>query len=145
MGVPLPVAEVMHAMPGRTRLRVHDRRGDTAFFSSAASARWTFPGVYKVETRPLTGSVLIAHFSSLERIGDAACNAGLFTLNTTGAAPATEDGTPFDPKLLVVFSLVGLALWQLSRDRAIPPALTLLWYASQLGGLWRPQDTIDGK
>ena len=50
------------------------------------------------------------------------------------AAPAPE--VAFDPKILVAIGLVGGALWQMSKERVFPPALTLLWYASHLLGLW---------
>jgi hypothetical protein len=145
MGGELPPAELAHAMPGRTRLRLPDRRGDAAFFASIASGLSSLPGVYKVETRPLTGSVLVQHFSTLESLTEAARNSGLFNIGAISAAPKPEPKVTFDPKLFVAFALAGLAIWQMSREKVAPPALTLLWYASQLGGLWRNGDMVDGQ
>ncbi len=131
----LPTAEVAHAMPGRARLRFPDQQGDAAFFASVASGLSAMPGVYKIATTPLTGSVLIEHGGPLEKISSAAREAGLFNV---GKAPAPEAETPveLDPKLLVSLGLAGLALWQMSREKFFPPALTLLWYASHLSGIW---------
>jgi hypothetical protein len=77
-------------------------------------ASGSLPGVFDVETRPLTGNVLIAHFSALDELGAAARTA-------------------------------GLALWRISGEKVVPPALTLLWYASNLGGLWRHDGMTDGE
>lgn len=145
MSVDLPAAEVAHAMPGRTRLRLPDRRGDAAFFASMASGLLSLPGVFDVETRPLTGSVLIAHFNPLDELGDAARTAGLFNLRPAPVAPSLDLKVEFDPKLIVALALAGLAIWQISREKVVPPALTLLWYASNLGGLWRPNGMTDGE
>ncbi len=142
--VGMPSARIAHAMPGRARLRLPDHRGDAGFFASVASGVSALPGVYKVETRPLSGSVLIQHFGPLDKLGDAARRAGLFSLDTTGDAPAHDDSRgEFDPKRLVALALAGLAIWQISREKVVPPALTLLWYASQLGGLWRDGEMMD--
>lgn len=140
----LPAAEVAHAMPGRTRLRLPGRRGDAAFFASLASGLSSLPGVFDVETRPLTGSVLIAHFSPLDELGDAARRAGLFELRAAPVSPTAQPTVEIDPKHVVAVALAALALRQISREKIVPPALTLLWYAGHLGGLWR--DTLsDGK
>ncbi len=140
----LPIAQIVHAMPGRTRLRLPDQRGDSGFFASVASGVSALPGVYKVETRPLSGSVLIQHFGPLDKLGEAARSAGLFSLDTTGDTPARDDSrAEVDPKRLVALALAGLAFWQISREKVVPPALTLLWYASQLGGLWRDGEMMD--
>ncbi|HEY8161244.1 MAG TPA: hypothetical protein VIF34_03110 [Methylocystis sp.] len=136
MGAVLPTAEIAHAMPGRARLRFPDQQGDAAFFASVASGLSALPGVYKVTATPLTGSVLIQHGGPLERISGAAREAGLFEIGKAPAAPEAGAPVELDPKLLVSLGLAGLALWQLSREKFFPPALTLLWYASHLAGVW---------
>lgn len=144
MTVELPAAEVAHAMPGRTRLRLPDRRGDAAFFASVASGLSSLPGVFDVETRPLTGSVLIAHLGPLDELGDAARRAGLFDLPSAPVSCAVKTKVDFDPKLVIALALAALAFWQFSREKIAPPALTLLWYAGHLAGLWRDAVT-DGE
>ena len=68
----LPIARLVHTMPGRARLRIAERRGDEAFFAAIATGLSTLAGVYHVEVRPLTGSVVIAHGPPVGRIGAAA-------------------------------------------------------------------------
>lgn len=132
----LPIAEIAHAMPGRARLRFPDRLGDSAFFASVSSGLLTLPGVSKVAARPFTGSVLIEHGDTLENVSGAARDAGLFAV---GKAPhaSTEPPVEIDPQALVSLALMGFALWQMSREKVLPPAITLLWYASNLAGVWR--------
>lgn len=141
----LPEAEVAHAIPGRARLRVPDRRGDAAFFSSVASGLSSLPGVLQVETTALTGSILIRHGGPLEKVSAAAQNAGLFILRDPAPQPARASTAAVDPRLLVVLALAGAALWQMSREKVLPPALTLLWYASQLGGFWGESGMGEGE
>ncbi len=137
MSKDLPAAVVAHAMPGRTRIRLPDHRGDAAFFASVASGASSLPGVFDVETRPLTGSVLIAHFSSLDELSDAARKAGLFDLHAVPVSATAQSTVKFDPKHVIAVALAALAVWQISREKVVPPALTLLWYAGHLVGFWR--------
>lgn len=138
MGDLLPIAQIVHSMPGRSRLRIADRRGDDAFFASLATALSTIAGVYKVDATPLTGSVLIQHGGPLARIGAAARDAGLFAVGKAPEASGEAPAMDFDPKLLLVLGFVGAALWQMSRERIFPPAITLLWYAMHFGGFGAP-------
>jgi hypothetical protein len=50
---------VVHAIPGRLRLKVDKIKGDPAFARKAQNILGRVPGVKQVEARPLTGSVLI--------------------------------------------------------------------------------------
>lgn len=134
----LPAAEVIHSMPGRARLRIASRRGDAAFFAGIAAGLEAHPGVSKVEVSPLTGSIVIRHRPSLAELSSTAERAGLFKVC---AAARTEEPLsrewprlPIDPKLVAAAGLGAIALWQLARGKALPPALTLAWYAMQLAG-----------
>jgi hypothetical protein len=89
---------------------------------------------------PLTGSVLIQHSGPLARIGVAAQEARLFVV---GEAPHAARETPkvsIDPKVVAALALFAAALWQMSKERVLPPAITLLWYATRLSGVW----SLDG-
>jgi hypothetical protein len=136
---PLPLAQVAHAMPGRARLRVADRRGDAAYFASVSKGLAGIAGVRAVEVAPLTGSVLIQHSGPLARIGVAAQDARLFVVGEApqGAARAAP-ADAIDPKAVAALALFAAALWQMSKQSVLPPAITLLWYASRLGGVWPP-------
>ncbi len=70
--------QVVHAMPGRVRLRVSKVRDNPAFAQKAQDRLARVPGVKQVEVKPLTGSVLIFY--------DAAA------LLAAGATAALTDG-----------------------------------------------------
>lgn len=141
----LPLAEIAHAMPGRARLRIADRRGDAAFFASVASGLSAIAGVRAVEVAPLTGSVLIQHSGPLARIGVAAQEARLFAVSPPPTVAQAAPQIAIDPRIVVALGLCAAALWQLSRERFLPPALTLLWYASRIGGVWSSGDIDNGE
>lgn len=136
MAESLPIAFVVHAMPGRTRLRMCERRDDTAFFASVATVLSAMAGVHKVEIQPLTGSILVQHAVPLAQIGAMAENARLFAIETSGAlaAPTPSEPTKFvlDPKLAAITALAVMALWQGGKGKFLPPAMTLVWYAASL-------------
>lgn len=136
----LPLAQVAHAMPGRARLRIADRRGDAAYFAAVSKALSAIAGVRAVEAAPMTGSILIQHSGPLARIGVAAQEAQLFVVGEAPAAARETAEFSLDPKIVAALALFAAALWQMSRERVLPPAITLLWYASRLGGLW----SLDG-
>jgi hypothetical protein len=135
-----PFAKVAHAMPGRARLRIADRRGDDAYFAAVAKALSAIAGVRAVDVAPMTGSVLIQHSGPLARIGVAAQEAQLFVVGEAPMAPREAPQVSMDPKIVAALALLAAALWQMSRERFFPPAITLLWYASRLGGVW----SLDG-
>jgi hypothetical protein len=130
----LPIAMIVHAMPGRARLRIADRRGDPVFFASVATGLSTIRGVQKVEVRPLTGSILIQHGSPLARIAVAAQEARLFAVGDAGCVPPATAATSIDPKVVVGIGLGVLSVWQLAAGHVLPPAITLAWYAAGLTG-----------
>lgn len=130
----LPIAAIVHSMQGRTRLRIDDRRGDAAFFASVATGLSSLPGVFDVDARPLTGSVVIRHGAPLARIGAAAAEARLFAIGDGSSVPPAGPAVTIDAKAALALGLGALAVWQLAQERVLPPALTLLWYALRLGG-----------
>jgi len=129
----LPIAEVVHAMPGRTRLRIPAQRGDSVFFATMATGLSTLPGVRHVEVRPLTGSLVIQHGTPLERISAAAREARLFMIGN--APPPPTEPVAIDPRMLVGVGLGAFAVWQILEGKILPPAVTLAWYAASLTGL----------
>lgn len=134
-------------MPGRVRLRLAAHRGDQAFFTTLAAGLSAHPGVTKVEVTPLTGSVLVRHFGPFEEIGRAAETAGLFHLGKAEVGASALElewpKLPVDPKLALAAGLAGLALWQMGKGKALPPALTLLWYATRISGLGPSAGPLD--
>ena len=139
----LPLAQLAHVMPGRARLRIADRRGDDAYFALVSKALSSIAGVRAVEVAPMTGSVLIQHNGPLARIGVAARDAQLFIVAEAPPTPRETTELSLDPKLIAALALFAAALWQMSRERVLPPAITLLWYATRLGGLWSLDGDVD--
>lgn len=132
----LPIAELVHAMRARTRLRIAARRGDAAFFASIATVLSTIPGIQKVEVRPLTGSIVIEHGPPLARVAKLAEDARLFVLTDVDNPPPPTPAMSFEPKIAVAVGLGAFALWQLARGHILPPAITLTWYAVHLAGVF---------
>jgi hypothetical protein len=139
----LPIAKVVHTMPGRARLRIAGRRGDAVFFASLATGLSSIGGVQRVEVRPLTGSILIQHGPPLARIGAAAQEARLFIVENAHLESPKSSSVTIDPKMVVGLGLGVLTLWQLAEGRILPPAMTLGWYAAHLTGLLEEGDAGD--
>ncbi len=57
----LPEAFITHFISGRVRIKIPSKKGDETFFLSMKERFSNFPGVQKIETNPLTGSLLILH------------------------------------------------------------------------------------
>jgi hypothetical protein len=149
MAEALPLANIVHSLPGRTRLRIPKRRGDRALFASIVERLSVEPGVARIEVEPLTGSILAYHGASLTALGAAAEDAGLFRLATESGAAAPQRKNlsrhsearsrprlQAEPRLVLASGLLAIALWQVMRGHFLPPALTLAWYAARIGGLW---------
>jgi hypothetical protein len=144
----LPVAELVHGMPDRSRLRIAARRGENRFFDAVAAELSAHPSVTKVDVAALTGSVLIRHSAPLAEIVGAAEKAGLFRVAAAATGdpispPLERPKLPVDPKLALAAGLGLAALWQVGKGKALPPALTLLWYAARLSGLGASAQAFD--
>jgi hypothetical protein len=145
----LPQAQLVHAMPGRSRLRIPERRGDPVFFASLASGLSTLQGVKKVDVSPLTGSILIHHDVPFEGLAKAAEDVRLFGLATVTAgtplSAAAIAALPLDVRMIAALGFGALALLQIGRGNVLPQAATLAWYAATLTG-WLSKEiaTDDG-
>jgi hypothetical protein len=112
-------------------VRVPERRGDVDYFSSSAARLAEFEGVLAVTPRAVTASLLIEHQGAFDPIAGRARAEGLFALE-----PAPHEDPPA-PRLAVpgLAGVLGaLAVVQLFRQRVLPPAVTLLWYAASVAG-----------
>jgi len=106
MTEPLPIAEIVHGMESRARLRISSRRGDAPFFKAIVAGLSAHPGVSAVEVSPMTGSVLIRHVVPFEEIVTASEKAGLFRVGeaeVASLAPPLRElpKLPVDPKLAI--------------------------------------------
>ena len=153
-----PVARICHMSARRLRVRVPERRRDAAFFAAVAERLLTWASVERVETNPLTASILI-YCSDPQRLFAEAAVAGNDLFEIEFADPSNSDrgavvdraARTFDAAdaalrrwtegqidirgvLFVVFLLGGI--YQLFRGSLAAPAPTLLWRAGDLLGLW---------
>jgi hypothetical protein len=161
----LPAARISHFTTRRLRLKVPEKRRDTVFFSDAAGRLAAWDSVERVETNPLTASILI-HFSDPERLLlEAAAKNDLFDIDFAAALAPQSDPVmtraavqsfemsdltlrrwtqnQLDMRSIVFLLLLAGGVFQLMRGRLNTPAPTLLWYAGNLLGLWsdRPPNT----
>jgi hypothetical protein len=153
-----PAARISHFTPRRLRIKVPEKRRDSAFFETVAERLATWNSVEGVETNPLTASVLI-HFSDPERLFlEAAAKNDLFDIDFDSASgdsasPAVTEAAvrsfetadhalrrwtqnQIDMRGVLFVLLLAGGVFQLLRRRLDAPAPTLLWYAGDLIGLW---------
>jgi hypothetical protein len=139
----IPQACVIHALRGRTRMRVPERRGDTRYFETVREGLCRLDGVGPVEINPTTGSILVWHATPFDDVSGRAQQSRLFAVDRslTAAPPAASSSelgpsirSPFgplaNPRLAAFALLLGLGLIQLLRGQVMPPAISLLWYAT---------------
>lgn len=143
-----PASFITHQMPGRTRIRIPAMRRNEAYFQNVQKALQECKGVAGVETNPLTASVLVYHFSSLDEIKEFAEGRNLFLIE---AKPAPSKALPserisarlksLDQRIMAItggrldgkeaaFSgLLLAAAYQVFKGSVLPAGATLVWYA----------------
>lgn len=163
-----PLAVVVHRAPGRLRLRVPARRGDTDFLGKIGNALRERPGVSAVEVNPLTGSLLVRFTGDERQLLAAVPAIGLRLGDIVEAAAeeaeahraATPTGSPIDRMAdtlddidaelqrssegrmdlpsATLLYLVGAGFVQLLRGRVLPSAHTLFAQAGRVA--WRRRE-----
>lgn len=144
----LEPAILVHRTDERLRLRFPARRKDPVYLEGVTRWALGMPGVLAGTSNPFTASLLLRHAAdfSLPAFAAAAAEAEWFELPLPPLRPPPPS-LPTDPlalaHLLEVSTrkryqpwafgvLLGLGAVQMTRDRWLPPALTLLWYAREL-------------
>lgn len=154
-----PIAYVVHAMPGRVRVRVPDRKGDTAFLDSIASRLAEIPSVTSVAANPVTGSVLMHFTGDIQALAMRAMmllDRVQLELSPPPARPVLErvrdelagfdatmrelTGGEMDARAMAFAGILLLSAVQLFRGNVLSPAATMLWYAADLARQWRSPD-----
>jgi hypothetical protein len=143
-----PLVRVAHALPGRKRLKIEEKRGDEAYFAAVEKALSDSPGVVAVETNCRTGSVLVHHCPGETSALQRAEEQGLFRVapQTGPAAPSVAGGAPPTGKAsrpkpktartnganlrpLIIMGWVGLGIAQAIEGNIAVPAIAAFWYA----------------
>ena len=141
----MPVnAQVAHRLPGRIRLRVGEKRGDPAYFSTLSEDVSRCDGVEHVKVNPATGSVVIEFSDSAENLEQQLRQVGVsIMLNETPSArntPRTAGNghvAPFHlvsnreitPMFMLGTMLAAVGIVQTLRGKILVPSLSVLWYA----------------
>lgn len=152
-------AHVAHASRGRLRLRIPERRGDTAYFARLAADLRRCEGIVGAEGTARSGSLLLRHLPGLgladiaaqaERLGLSLLShppvpsgptlvqhagAGIDALDRTLVAAS---GGRVDLSSAVLLGLLATAARQAARGQILPPTASLLWYALVLVNQSKP-------
>ncbi|MEZ2128815.1 MULTISPECIES: hypothetical protein [unclassified Sinorhizobium] len=137
----LPTAIIEHFMSGRLRVKIADRRGDVSYFRSAIEKLSEHPEIAGLRANPVTGSILIQHGTDLPSIREIAAKHEVFDLQEAPTPPSRPASPPPDRRAADVhtaarggtrateFGLMGMALYQFLRGRALGPATENFWNA----------------
>lgn len=140
------IATRVHSIPGRTRLRIEDRRGDPTWFDALQSALSECPTVRDVRTNPGTGSVVVRHTGDWEQVRRFASDRELFEspeaaseqpplasvyqrLRAIDLDLRSRTGNEWGIGAMAFYALVGASLYQLGRGKFLPAGATLLFQA----------------
>lgn len=144
----LPIAQCVHKLPARARIRIPARKGDGFFFSALRERLHRCEQVTGVETNPLTGSALIFYTGDFAAIAAYAEKEGIFRLaakkhnpdsltHVTVSTYKTLDsrvkrltGGEIDLPSATWLALVGAGVYKIARGNFAAPAwYTAFWYA----------------
>jgi Heavy metal associated domain 2 len=147
-------AQRVHNLPGRTRFKIPERRGDQAFFDEISERLRKFPSVREVKANPLTASLLLHYSGDLDSEPmQAAMNALAEIVELELSTPPVAkrlraDAAEVDQSIqrlthgaldlgsaaaLVLLALAGV---QLLRGQQPVAAVSLAWYATELLRRW---------
>jgi hypothetical protein len=136
-----PFAQVVHALPGRKRIRIPEKRGDEVYFTQVKERLADCPGVLAVEANPVTGGVLVHHAANATHFLHSAVEQGLFRVagnnlpihsGANPPVPANRGVTvksmpPFQLssslRRLIFLGLIGTGIVQVFRGNIVIPAL----------------------
>ncbi|SFH39906.1 hypothetical protein SAMN05216299_110109 [Nitrosospira sp. Nsp14] len=146
-----PLAREVHGLPGRTRLRIDEKRGDETYFTTVENALRDYPGISAVETNSRTASVLVHHIANDPSPWQRAEEQGLFHVPENEAEmrkmapPISATATPArkargpKPKAaqtnrtnwrpLLFLAWVGMGIAQAIEGNIAIPAAAAFWYA----------------
>jgi hypothetical protein len=145
-------AVIAHRIPGRARLLVRDKRGDTEYFSDLSQRLGAFEGVQRAKTNPTTGSVTLEFIGDLETLLKRAEDTDLLSM-TESVLPERPAGTSREsrspPQLrpmgfpinlvsgrdvnrmfMVGSVLLVIGVIQTIRGEWFPPAVSVFWMAA---------------
>ena len=143
-----PLTRIVHTIPGRTRLRAQDIKGDATALEALRSGLEETPGVQNVSVTPLTGSVLVEHDANIDDVLTHAERSGVLRIDTevrehylatlNRALSSTEErikdasNGKVDLETIAFVGFVASGIYQMFNNHALPAGVTLLRYAVEL-------------
>jgi hypothetical protein len=145
----------VHSIPGRIRFRIPERRRDRAFFGEIEKHLAGLKGVSKVETNPMTGSVLLHFDGAIDQLLAKALGSPLGTMvEFVPSSPPVarrmraEVGAvdraihrftngELDLSTVSLVALLAMAGVRIVRGQQPVTSVSLLWYASELLRQWK--------
>lgn len=145
----LPVGELGHSCPGRTRFAFPALKGDAAALEAVRSEVARFFGVVDTQIRPVTGSLIVAHWGTAEDLIEEASSKGVFVVGRAPDAETVEArarqlmagaegaigkvlGNGLDARSLAALAFAAMAIRQIAIGTISPPAATALWSSAIL-------------
>jgi hypothetical protein len=144
----LPDAFLSHRTSGRVRIKIPSKKGDRAYFTVLMDELSKYSFIEKIETNPLTGSVLLIYRGDFETVVEKAEANNIFRLkesktNSTDLHRKVSDvfkginnqikritDGGLDLGAITFLSLLGAGIYQISRGNFTAPAwYTAFWYA----------------
>ena len=142
----IPRAYISHRGPGRLRVKIPSKKGDTAYFSEVKKLFADCKGVKEYKTNPVTGSVLFVHEVDIKAITEFAEGNRLFKLGGRGSPSfsyeITENFKNLNEQLkgitrgemdipgLAFLTLIGFGIYEVSKGNlAAIPWYAAFWYA----------------
>jgi hypothetical protein len=146
--VTAPLARVVHSIPGRTRLRAADIKGDAGALDELRTAIEAAPAVRNVSVSVLTGSLVVEHDGSLEALAGDLESRGALRVETEvpehylahihRALAETDERMKrvskgrVDLETLSFIGFVAGGIYQVFNNHGLPAGVTLLRYAVEL-------------
>jgi hypothetical protein len=143
-----PLARVVHSIPGRTRLRTQDIKGDASALSALQAALEDTAGVQAVSINVLTGSILVEHDASIDDVLRTAEERGYLRLDDATPEPYLAQihralvesdqklkqvsSGRLDLETLSFLGFVAGGIYQCFNNHGLPAGVTLFRYAVEL-------------
>lgn len=129
-----PLAELVHQLPGRLRLRMNGQRGDAAFFADMAKRVAALAGVHAVRANSRTGSLLIGYNGTADALVRSASEQGVLRIAAPAPKPVrvavrSRRLVAVQPLSVAAAGLTGLGLYQAARGRLLSSATEHFWHA----------------
>ncbi|VAX33987.1 hypothetical protein MNBD_NITROSPIRAE03-50 [hydrothermal vent metagenome] len=147
----LSEAYLIHRSPGRFRIKIPARKGDTHYFASITEKLSRLKEIEKIAANPATASLLVLHKTETKTIAGYAESNSLFKIESYRYSPEITSqgivdifkefntlmkgitGNTLDIPGMAFLGLLGTGIYQISRGNLAAPAwYTAFWYSMNI-------------